>query len=214
MKLFRALLWVAAAALAAVAAPGDAPAGGPRVFYSKSFPGSTPAYTQVDLDRSGQVEYREAPDDDRPLKFKLHESEVRDIFALIEKLDYFRRPLESPLKVAFMGTKTLRYENGSEKGEAKFNFSEDANARALADWFERIAESAQRRIELEMAAKYDRLGVVKALVALEGEMEHKRLVAQEQFLPILDRIARNESYMHTARERAAAMADAIRKGAQ
>ena len=42
-------------------------------------------------------------------------------------------------------------------------------------------------------------------------MENKRVVAPEQFLPMLDRIARNETYMHTARERAAELADAIRK---
>ena len=35
----------------------------------------------------------------------------------------------------------------------------------------------------------------------------------QQFLPILDQIARNEAYMHTARGRAAEMADAIRKSA-
>ena len=41
--------------------------------------------------------------------------------------------------------------------------------------------------------------------------EHNRLVAPEQFLPLLDRIAKNESYLHISRELAAAMADAIRK---
>ena len=38
--------------------------------------------------------------------------------------------------------------------------------RSLLDWFERMAESAQHRIDLERAAKYDRLGVVKALTLL------------------------------------------------
>ena len=33
----------------------------------------------------------------------------------------------------------------------------------------------------------------------------------EQFLPMLDRIAKNEIYMHTARARAAEIAEAIRK---
>ena len=33
-------------------------------FYSKSFPGSTPAYVQVTLDKNGEAIYREAPDDD------------------------------------------------------------------------------------------------------------------------------------------------------
>ena len=64
-----------------------------------------------------------------------------------------------------MGTKTFRYENGDQKTEVKFNYSEDLTAQALLDWFERMAESAEHRIDLERAAKYDQLGVVKALHA-------------------------------------------------
>ena len=93
---------------------------GPRLFYSKSFPGSTPAYVQVTLEKSGDAEYREAPDDDNPLKFQLTPAETSEVFGLADKLDRFKRPLESGLKVAFMGTKLFRYENGAEKGEVKF----------------------------------------------------------------------------------------------
>jgi hypothetical protein len=183
---------------------------GPRLFYSRSFPGSVPPYLQVTLEQNGDAEYREAPDEDDPLKFRLAEAEAKEVFGLAEKLEYFKHPLESPLKVAFMGAKTFRYENGDRKSEVKFNFSEDPQARELVDWFERMAESAEHRIELERTAKYDRLGVLKALLLLESAMDRKRLVGMDQYLPILDRIAKNESYMHTARERAAGIAEAIR----
>ncbi len=186
-------------------------ADGPRLFYSRSFPGSTPAYLQVTLATSGDADYREAADDDQPLKFHVNESDTREVFGLAEKLEYFKRPLESPVKVAFMGTKLLRYENGAQKSEVKFNYSEDAAAKALQDWFERMAESAEHRIALERAAKYDRLGVVKALILLESALDRKRLVALDQYLPTLDRIASNENFMHTARARAAEIAEAIRK---
>jgi hypothetical protein len=183
---------------------------GPRLFYSRSFPGSVPAYFQVTLDRSGDAEYREAPDEDNPLKFHLTEAEAHEVFGLAEKLDYFQHPLESPVKVAFMGTKTLRWEDGDRKSEVKFNYSEDPQARELVDWFERMGESAEHRIELERTAKYDRLGVLKSLLLLESAMDRKRLVGMDQYLPMLDRIAKNESYMHTARARAGEIAEAIR----
>lgn len=185
----------------------------PRLVLSKSFPGSVPPYSEVTVVRTGDVEYREAPGEDLPVKFKLRETEAAELFALVEKVDYFRKPLESPAKVAFMGAKDFRYEDGERKGEAKFNYTEDVNARSVADWFERMSESAQRSIDLDRAAKYDRLGVVKALTLLEFEMENKRIVGASQFLPTLDRIAKNEGYMHTARMRAAALADSIRKAA-
>ena len=73
-----------------------------------------------------------------------------------------------------------------------------------------MAESEEHRIDLERAAKYDRLGVDKALRVLWSAMERKRLVGLDQFLPTLDRIVNNESYMHTARAKAAELAEAIR----
>ena len=181
-----------------------------RLFYSRTFPGSTPAYFDITIESTGDAVYKEGPDDDFPLKFKLTPDEVTAVFDLAVKLDYFRQPLESQLKVAFMGSKVVRYENGEQKGEQKFNYSENQAAQQLVDWFERMAESALRRADLERAAKYDHLGVDKALNSLESALADGRLVALDQFLPMLDRIAKNETYMHQSRVKAADVADYIR----
>jgi hypothetical protein len=185
-------------------------ADGPSLFFSKAFPNSVPAYMQLTVEPGGAVEYREAPDDQLPLKFKLTAAETEAVFGLADKLEHFKNPLESPLKVAFMGKKTFRWENGTEKTEQQFNYSEDLSAQQLLDWFERMSESAQHRIDLERAAKYDRLGVDKVMRQLLAAIDRKRLVGLEQYLPILDRIANNEVYMHTARAKAAEMAEGIR----
>jgi len=196
--------------LALLAAATLHAADGPRLFYSRAFPGSQPAYLQITLDKDGNGVYGEAPDDDFPLKFRLNEAETRQVFALLEKLDYFKHPVESPAKVAFMGAKTLRYENGDQKREIQFNYTEDAAAREMQDWFERMALSAQYCASLERAAKYDKLGVPNVLSLLRFAMEHNRLVAKDQFLPMLDRIVKNETYMHASRVSAAELAEAIR----
>jgi hypothetical protein len=182
----------------------------PRITYSKSFPGSTPAYVAIIIDKSGRAEYREAPDDNDPLLFQLAEKEAGEIFGLAEKLGRFTRPLEANLKVANTGLKTFRYESGQEKQEVKFNYSMDPDARLLWDWFERITESEQHFINLQRAARYDKLGVHKALLLLEASRDRNRLVAAQQFLPLLDRIVKNESYLHMARVRAANLADSFR----
>ncbi len=182
----------------------------PRITFIKSFPGSAPAYLAVSLDKSGAGDYKEAQDDDKPVHFQLTDSEAAGIFDLAEKLGYFDHPLESGLKVAFMGEKTFRYENGAVKHEVKFNYSEVPEAQVLADWFERISESEQLLVTLEVSAKYDRLGVDKAVLQLEAAYDRKRLVATTQYLPMLDRIAKNEAYIHQARLRAASLADQIR----
>jgi hypothetical protein len=182
----------------------------PRLFFSKSFPGSTPAYVEITIERNGSALYKEAVDDDQPIKFQIGESDTSAIFGLADRLGHFNRPLEAPIKVAFMGMKTFLFEAGPEKQEVKFNYSEDLDAQALLDWFERISETEQHLINLERTVKYDKLGVNEALLLLQISYERKRLVAPQQLLPLLDRVVKNDSYMHMARERAANIAEAIR----
>jgi len=181
-----------------------------RLFFSKSFPGSTPAYVAITVEQNGTGEFKDAADDETPLKFQLSAAEAAEMFAPAEKLDRFKRPLESPLKVAQMGMKTFRFLDGANKTEVKFNFSEDPDARALADWFERISETAQKCWTLERAVKYDKLGVNKALLQFETAIDRKRVVSPQLFLPMLDRVAKNDSYLNMARSRAANLAEAIR----
>jgi hypothetical protein len=199
----KVLLLLVAVVLCAPAAP--------RMTFSKSFPGSVPAYIEINIDRSGATEYKEDPKDDNPLRFQLSQADTDAIFALSDHLEQFSKPLESGLKVANMGLKTFRYagENGASH-EVKFNYSEDLEAKTLLDWFERIAETERTFIELERAVRFDKLGVQDAILHIEVERDQKRLVAEEQFLPMLDRVVKNESYLHMARTRAAALAESIR----
>ncbi len=193
------------AALCAVAA-----AQAPRVSFTKSFPGSVPAYVSIDVDQDGSAVYKEAPNDEYPLKFKLDAEDAAAIFQLADKLGRFTREIESGLKVANMGLKTFRWTEGDRKNEVKFNYSLDEDAKALADWFERISETEQGFVRLERAVKYDKLGVHQSLLSFEVSWDKKRICAPEQFLPLLDRVAKNDTYLHMARERAAHLADVIR----
>ena len=183
----------------------------PKLFYSKFFKGSVPEFVAITVQRDGQVTYQEAKEDENPIKVQLAPPETQEIFDLADKLDRFQRPIESGLKVANMGIKTFRFEDGTDKHEIQFNYSQDATAQALLDWFERITESERHFIELDRTVHYDKLGVNDVLLQLQITYEHKRLVAPDQFLPLLDRIAKNESFLHISRERAAGMAESIRK---
>ncbi len=80
----------------------------------------------------------------------------------------------------------------------------------MLDWFERISESERLLVEFRRAVRHDKLGVNDALVNIQSSWDHKRLAGPEQFLPLLDQVAKNDVYMHMARERAAELAEAIR----
>ena len=184
-------------------------ADGPKVIFTKSFPGSQPAYVSVVVERSGAVEYKEAKEDD-PEKFQLEASAVTAIFDRAEKLGHFKGPLESGLKVARMGDKTFRWENGSDTSQATFNYSQDENAKALQDWFERIGESLRLLDALKQAIKHDRLGVNDAVLHIDAQWGQKRLTGLAQFLPHLDRVAKDQVFINMARERADRIAAEIR----
>lgn len=180
----------------------------PRLVMTKSFPGSTPAFASVTVERDGALEYKEAPDDPQALKAKLSDADAASLFMLAEKLEYFKMPLESGLKVANTGKKTFRYE--PETGaptEAVFNYSINVNAQQLLERFEQITASERAYIELDRAVHFDKLGVNDALAQVESLWLRKQLAAPQQFVPLLTRVSNHATFMHLARERAAKLKD-------
>lgn len=182
----------------------------PSIFYSKSFPNSVPPYVEVHLERDGSVLYKEKPDDDQPMKFKLKKEEADQIFELANKLDHFKGKLESGLNVAKMGEKTFRWEQDGQKNEQKFNFSMDENCRAIQDWFEKITETEMHLFALERTVRFDKLGVNKTLLQLEASWDRRRLLAVDQFEPWLNRIVKNQSFLNMDRDRAARLLEVFK----
>ena len=180
----------------------------PKLSYTRAFPGSVPEYFCVTIARSGALEYKESPNDDQPLKVQLQDTDTAPLFELAERLDYFKMPLESGLKVANTGKKTFRYENETGvPAEVTFNYSLNQDAQALLARLEQIASTEQAFEELDHTVHFDKLGVNDALAQIESLWLHKQLVAPQQFLPLLTRIATHESFMHLVRERAARLKD-------
>ena len=180
-----------------------------ELSFTKTFPGSMPPYVGITVEKSGNAVFRTAPDDDQPITFKLSEPEAAALFEAAGRVD-LSQALESPAKVAKMGQKTIRYIKEGKPAEQTFNFTDNLQARELTDWFERISESEMRYIDLERAVKYDKIGVNQALLGLQSSWERKRLVAASQYLPLLDRIIKSESYLQMARHRAADLATTFR----
>jgi hypothetical protein len=185
-------------------------AGTPKLIFTRSFPGSTPPYFFVCVERTGVLQYKETPTEDQPLTAQLQEADTAALFAMAEKLNYFKAPLESGLKVANTGKKTFRYEN--ENGgvtEVSFNYSINETARQLLERFEQIGATERAYVDLDRAVRYDKLGVNQALAEIESLWLRKQLAAPLQFIPLFNRITTHESYMHLARERAAKLKDAF-----
>lgn len=186
----------------------------PTITFTKEFPGSHPAYASVTISKTGALEYKESVQDDQPVKAAMPQAESARLFEMAQQLEFFHTQLESGLKVANTGKKTFRYDDGSGKtSETVFNYSTNQVAQQLLNKFEQIAETERAYIDLERTARFDKLGVNDALAEIESLWLRKELAAPLQFVPLLNRVASHESYMHLARERAARLRDQFQAAA-
>jgi hypothetical protein len=200
-------VWTLLAATTLVAAAADP--GDYRIFFSRSFPESVPAYFDVAIESSGAGGYRES-EDEEPLEFEVGAAELAEVLEYVKELDYFRIALESNLKVAFTGEKTFRFEGADGRtGEAKFNHTSNAAARRLLAWFHKVAGTERHRIALERAARFDRLGVNKTLLQFQISLENNRIVSPAQFIPILKKIANDKKIIRITTARAAGLLERI-----
>jgi len=197
------LVCLACLALAAAAQEAGSPSG-PTVVFSKDFPGSVPPYYSVTVRESGAAVYRTDPADDAPIEFRLPSEVTAEIFPLARKLSLLQgAALESKRRVANMGRKTLEYHNGAEHSTASFNHTEVPEALALLGLFERISQTQQHALRLQYLIQFDRLGIVKALLQLETDLDHGRLVGPALLVPVLEQIVRDRAVVQLAKGRAA-----------
>ncbi len=175
----------------------------PKLTFIKSFPESVPDYYRVVLQQNGDAEYATAADDPQPEKFRVSEDFVKQAFDLAEKLDHFKgESLETRRKLANMGKKTLTYQNGEERSSQTFNYSERSEAMDLVNLFERISNTQQANIEMQRVMHFDKLGLMKLLLQVEIQLDHKDLAEPFLLIPNLEAIAVGKTYMDIARLRA------------
>jgi hypothetical protein len=108
-----------------------------------------------------------------------------------------------------MGEKTYRYSKDGKKYEVKFNYSQDLDAQALQDWFEKMTETVNLFYDLDRTVRFEPLGVNRALLLLESAWDRKRLIGIELYYPLLNRVIKNDRYLNMDRERAARLKTAF-----
>lgn len=194
-------VWIALS-VPAVFAQGEN--GGRLVTFTKEFPGSVPPYYSVVVRESGAAVYKVEPEDDQPVEFQLPAGVVSQIFELAGKISASPgRSLESKRRVANMGKKTVEVQEGGEPFTVSFNHTEVPEALELLALFERISTTEQHLLRLEYMVQFDRLGVVKALLQLEVDLNANRLVGANQLVPMLERIRNDRAIAQIAKGRAA-----------
>jgi len=211
-RFLRQFLWAVACAwlLAPIA---EARPAGATITYRRVFKGSTPEFIEVKVANPGKATFdiRQLDDDADPEPFEVGAPVQKKIFDLAADLKNFAvGNLDIQKKIANLGQKTFRYENGAEVHETSFNYTVNTTATQLMQIFEGLARQQQDLVLLQRQAKFDRLGVNDALMQFETDMDHRLLPEPERLLPVLDQIAADSHFVEIARTRARALAERIR----
>ena len=170
---------------------------------------------QVELNEkgTGQIQIKMREGDPVNLDVVLKLSAIDHLLSLFVQADFFNesKNFVSPRKVADMGMKTVRFESGSRNREVVYNYTEDKALQEISNFFENLCSQERTLFELDLALKYDRLGIPKKLDELELSFSAKRIVAPERFAPILEKIYQDTTLINLARKEAKKLLSRIRK---
>jgi hypothetical protein len=187
---------------------------GATLTFRRIFKSSSPEFIEISVrEDSDEASYeiRQLDDDPGATKFEVSSGLRARMFALAQQLNRFQgQDLDVHRKIANLGEKTFRWEQGPETHEVKFNYTLNSTASQLLQIFEGLARQQELLMLLERRMKYDRLGINDALLQFETELNRKLLPEPERALPTLDQIAGDSRFVDIGRQRARNLAERIR----
>lgn len=219
-QIVRFILLLAAASSLLTLNPGIVCAGSgatahAKLSYRRIFKSSSPEFIEIvvreDTD-AATYEIRQLDEDPGASPFEVGAAYRQKMFALAAELNHFQGPdLDVHRRIANLGEKTFRWEDGAVSHETKFNYTLNSAATQLMQIFEGLARQQELVSLLERRMKYDRLGINDALLQFESDLNHKLLPEPQRALPTLDQIAGDSRFVDIGRQRARALADRIRR---
>jgi hypothetical protein len=206
-------LFVSLAAAASTTTPSASPTHA-KLTYRRIFKSSTPEFIEIivrDDTNAATFEIRQLAEEPGALPFEVGAPLRARMFQLAAQLNHFQGlDLDVHRRIANLGEKTFRWEQGTESHETKFNYTLNSAAAELMQIFEGLARQQELVTLLQRSMKYDRLGVNDALLEFETDLDHKLLPEPQRALPELDQIAGDSRFVEIGRQRARALAERIR----
>ena len=197
-----------------LATPVDAQAGA-KLIYRKVFKASSPEYVEVTVTAAGTgtVDIRQIDDDPAPEAIELSPDLAARMFQMAAELGNFNSiELDVKRRLANLGEKTFRFEEGDTAHEARFNYTVNQTASQLMQAFEGLARQEGHRQLLVHRLRFDRLGVNDALITLDKDFRNGLLPEPVRLLPVLEAVAEDSRVIEMARSRARSLIERIRSG--
>ncbi len=214
-RLLRSGLFALVCLLLGLPATATAAAPSSKVTFRRIFRGSSPEFIEIvirDDSKSATYEVRQLDDDPGSQPFNVSDGLRAKIFDLAHSLRNFDgQDLDVHRKIANLGEKTFRWEQGSVSHETRFNYTLNPSASQLLQIFEGLARQQEHYELLARRIRYDRLGIYNALLSFESDLNRGLLPEPQCLLPLLEQIANDPKFVDVARQRARTIADRIRR---
>jgi len=185
-----------------------------KLTFQRIFKGSTPEFVEITVRSDSDAatyEIRQLDEDPGSTPFEVGAALRARMFSLADKLNDFQGlNLDVHRKIAYLGEKTFRWEQGGQVFETKFNYTLNSTAAELLQIFEGLARQQELVDLLARSIRYDRLGVNDALLQVESDFTRGLLPEPQRLLILLDQIGGDEKVVDIARDRARSLADRIR----
>lgn len=211
LRAFLPLALLGAFVMAALAHAGSASA--PTITFRKVFKSSYPEFVEITVNQSGSgtCDIRQLDEQPSPQNFQVGAPLAQKIFALAAKLHDFQGvDLEVHKRLASLGQKTFRYQNGSQDYQVTFNYTLDPTGSELTSLFENLSQQETDLSDLTRTMQYDKLGVNDVVQTIESHYNDHVLPEPSQFIAPLEKLASDTQYVDIARDRARKLADRIR----
>jgi hypothetical protein len=184
-----------------------------RVAFEQRWPAANTQWFELVVHADGSARYRSLPhqdskstsDDPAPepfeFSFTLSPHSRQLVFAAGPRLPSFQSSLDK-IKVAYTGSKTLRYEDGAGGSSAiSYNYSSAPELSALTALMQGISESIELSQTLLFQLRFDKLALDSTLKNTEN-LSPGRLPEPQVLEPVLQRIADDPAVLNIARQRA------------
>jgi len=180
------------------------------VSFTLDFPGSEPSHYEIAVSSNGHSTYdsdgKLSPDSDNDpfhLDFSVSSETSRRIFELAERAHYFQGDIDSRKKnLASTGVKTLTYKDSTRSSRATYNYSPVVAVQQLTQLFQGLSTTLEFGRRLEYYHRYQKLALDEELKSMEDVANRNDLQELAAVVPILQRIANDQSVINPVRARA------------
>jgi hypothetical protein len=180
------------------------------VTFTLDFPNSDPAHYLIAVDANGHGEYdcvTKVADDSDPepyhAEFTISPANRDRVFAWARQAGYFAGKVDSGnKKLAFLGAKTLSYEEGDKSFSAQYNISNIEPVRELTDFFQKMESTLDYGRQLSFSHRYQKLALDDELKRMEAQAKNDELTEIQSVSSTLEEIAADASVINVVRARA------------